>query len=141
MEAVNESGAVNMAIDKALTSRGEVITVERFFESTGDNGRYSEAFSIADIEATVKRVAELEKLVGIQGTGEHLVTDREHEVLLHLGHGVSNKCIAAELGIAENTVRFHMNSILTKFRAGSRTEAVVKAIKAGALQLNHIEFK
>ena len=40
-----------------------------------------------------------------------------------LAEGLSNKLIAADLGISEHTVKFHANSILGKLHVGSRTEA------------------
>lgn len=57
------------------------------------------------------------------------LTDRELSVLRLLGHGLSNRAIAAELVISENTVRNHVGNILKKLRARSRAEAAMYAIR------------
>ena len=63
------------------------------------------------------------------------LTPRESEVLQLLAQGLTNKGIGQELGISPNTVKFHINAILNKFNAQSRTEAVVKASRLGLLIL------
>jgi DNA-binding NarL/FixJ family response regulator len=67
-------------------------------------------------------------------TVEHL-TAREREVLQLVAQGMPNKSIARELAISEHTVKFHVNAILSKFGAQSRTEAVVLASRAGLVLL------
>lgn len=62
-------------------------------------------------------------------------TKRENEVLIHLADGLSNKQIAAQLGISEHTAKFHVNSILQKMNAQKRVEAVVRAAKLGLIHL------
>lgn len=59
------------------------------------------------------------------------LTPRESEVLQLLSQGLTNKAIALDLGISPNTVKFHINAILTKLDAQSRTEAVVRATRLG----------
>lgn len=66
---------------------------------------------------------------------EPSLTDREMEVLHKLAEGLTNRAIAHGLGISENTVKFHVNGILQKLQAQSRTEAVVQAMRAGLLPL------
>jgi DNA-binding NarL/FixJ family response regulator len=63
------------------------------------------------------------------------LTERELEVLRLLADGLTNRGIALELGISVNTVKFHVNAILGKFAAQSRTEAVVRAMQAGILHI------
>jgi DNA-binding NarL/FixJ family response regulator len=63
------------------------------------------------------------------------LTAREHEVLHLLAQGLPNKTIARRLAISEHTVKFHVNAILAKFGAQSRTEAVVLASRAGLILL------
>jgi DNA-binding NarL/FixJ family response regulator len=63
------------------------------------------------------------------------LTPRESEVLDQLAAGLTNKAIAQELGISDHTVKFHVNAVLSKLDAQSRTEAVVNAIRAGILSL------
>lgn len=63
------------------------------------------------------------------------LTPREREVLDLLAEGLPNKTIATHLVISEYTVKFHVNSILGKLNAGSRTEAVVRATRLGLITL------
>jgi DNA-binding NarL/FixJ family response regulator len=67
-------------------------------------------------------------------TGD-VLTRREAEVLVHLAEGLSNKQIAAKLGISEHTAKFHVNSILQKMNAQKRVEAVVRAAKLGLIHI------
>ena len=55
------------------------------------------------------------------------LTPRELEVLLLLAEGLPNKGVAARLSVSEHTVKFHVNSIMGKLNAQSRTEAVTRA--------------
>ncbi|MFQ3568531.1 MAG: response regulator transcription factor [Aggregatilineales bacterium] len=64
-----------------------------------------------------------------------LLTVRETQVLHLIAEGLPNKTIAQRLGISEHTVKFHINSILTKLNAQSRTDAVVRATRLGLLAL------
>jgi DNA-binding NarL/FixJ family response regulator len=63
------------------------------------------------------------------------LTTREREVLHLLAEGLPNKAIARQLDISEHTVKFHINAILGKLHAQSRTEAVVQAIRLGLITL------
>lgn len=63
------------------------------------------------------------------------ITRRENEVLQLLAEGLSNKGIAYQLDISEHTVKFHVNALMTKLNAGSRTEAVVQATRLGLIIL------
>lgn len=63
------------------------------------------------------------------------LTPRELEVLSLLADGLSNRRIAKRLEISEHTVKFHVNAILMKLDANTRTEAVVKAARRGLLHL------
>ncbi len=63
------------------------------------------------------------------------LTGREQEVLELLAEGLTNRGIAHRLGISEHTVKFHVNSILGKLGADSRTDAVVRATRAGLILL------
>jgi DNA-binding NarL/FixJ family response regulator len=63
------------------------------------------------------------------------LTPREHEVLQLLAQGLANKEIAYRLGVSDHTAKFHVNAILSKLAAQSRTEAVVKAARLGLIVL------
>jgi two-component system NarL family response regulator len=63
------------------------------------------------------------------------LSKRELEILTHLATGKSNKMIARSAGIEVGTVKFHVNNILSKLNAASRTEAATVAARRGLLNL------
>ena len=67
-----------------------------------------------------------------------LLSERELEVLKLAAKGMGNKEIAAELALSVRTVQSHLGHIFTKLAAGSRTEAVLRALKEGWISLEHI---
>ena len=66
------------------------------------------------------------------------LTAREMAVLRGLAHGRSNKQIAADLTIGEETVKTHVGNILSKLQMAQRTQAVVAALKQGLISLDEI---
>lgn len=64
--------------------------------------------------------------------GQHL-TRREAEVLQLAGKGMGNRDIGDYLGLTEGTVKSHFVNIFSKMGVGSRTEAVLEAIRRGWL--------
>jgi DNA-binding NarL/FixJ family response regulator len=68
-------------------------------------------------------------------TGVDALTPRERDVLDLMATGLSNKQIAARLGISSHTAKFHIGAILAKLGAGTRTEAVVRAVQRGLVLL------
>jgi DNA-binding NarL/FixJ family response regulator len=75
------------------------------------------------------------------GSPFHPLSDREMEVLSCVVRGMSNKEIAASLGISHQTVKNHVTSILRKFVVEDRTQAVVYALKRGWVQLRDADSK
>ncbi len=71
----------------------------------------------------------LENLSGPKD-GEEL-SPRELEVLRLLVAGASNKALAAQLGLSENTVKSHLSHIFSKLNVQSRAEAVAVALQSG----------
>ncbi len=63
------------------------------------------------------------------------LTPREREVLALMAEGLANKEIAGRLGVSGHTIKFHVNAILAKLGAQSRTEAVVRATRMGLVLL------
>jgi two-component system nitrate/nitrite response regulator NarL len=59
------------------------------------------------------------------------LSDRELEILRCLAKGEPNKVIAANLEIAESTVKVHLKSILRKIHVENRTQAAVWTLAAG----------
>lgn len=64
------------------------------------------------------------------------LSERESQVLLLAARGLGNKEIAAELNISPRTVQVHLANIFSKFGVGSRTEAVLYAVKNGWISLS-----
>ena len=67
-----------------------------------------------------------------EGTG---LTPRELEILEMMAEGMSNRRIAARLGISGYTVKFHVASVLGKLGAATRTEAVTLGVRHGLISL------
>lgn len=86
------------------------------------------------LEPALTNLAALSAMTPANPLAEPL-TPRELEVLQRMAEGLSNKLIARELAISEHTVKFHVNAILSKLGAQSRTEAVVRATRAGLILL------
>ena len=63
------------------------------------------------------------------------LTARELDVLALLAEGLPNKTIAGRLEISDQTVKFHIASILSKLGASNRTEAVRRALRRGLVDL------
>ena len=59
------------------------------------------------------------------------LSEREMKVLKVLSYGMSNQEIAHTLFVSSETVKTHVSSIIGKMGVKDRTQAVIKAIKAG----------
>jgi len=57
------------------------------------------------------------------------LTEREQEVLRLILRGNTNKAIAAELSISENTVKTHVKNIYSKYNVSSRAEIISTLLK------------
>jgi len=64
------------------------------------------------------------------------LTARELDVLRLLAQGERNREIAKTLGLAEPTVKIHVNNLLRKLEAKDRTEATVIALRRGLIHLS-----
>lgn len=70
--------------------------------------------------------------------GVEQLTKREMDVLKLAAKGLRNKEIAEELVLSVRTVQGHLSNIFGKMQVGSRTEAVIKALRKGWLGLEDI---
>lgn len=76
-----------------------------------------------------------------QGDSEHVsqpLSAREQEVLRLAARGISNKQIASHLDLSIRTVHAHMSHIFDKLGVASRTEAVVRGLHSGWLNLDDL---
>lgn len=89
---------------------------------------------VLDAEVAAALLPVVRKESGLETAVESL-TIREREVLQLVAEGLTNKAIAARLQISDHTVKFHVNAIMNKVGAQSRTEAVVRATRHGLILL------
>ena len=91
----------------------------------------------AAYEATVHEpIGRSERQGGLPAVREAGLTERELEILRALGAGRSNREIAKQLWLAEQTVKFHLTNIYRKLNVSSRTEAVHWAYRHGVLDVS-----
>lgn len=70
-----------------------------------------------------------------EGGARDILSEREMEVLRLASKGISNKDIARELVVSARTVQAHLGNIFNKLGVGSRTEAVLYALRRGWFSL------
>lgn len=71
----------------------------------------------------------------VEGMESERLTARELDVLRLLAQGQRNREIADSLGLAEPTVKIHVNNVLRKLQVKDRTEAAMVALKRGIIHL------
>jgi DNA-binding NarL/FixJ family response regulator len=82
--------------------------------------------------ATAARIIdEFLRTPGVSQQTSQRLTDRELEVLKLVTVGLRNREIAVELGISENTVKFHLKNIVEKLHAQNRAELSARAVREG----------
>jgi DNA-binding CsgD family transcriptional regulator len=91
----------------------------------------SEARRVRDVDAYVMASPVTEE----EDLPVEPLTARELEVLDALADGLSNKAIAARLGISDETVKFHLSAIFGKLGASNRTDAVRLALRRRVIEL------
>ncbi len=67
------------------------------------------------------------------------LSDREMEVLREAARGLPNKDIARRLNLSVRTIHTHLGNIFAKLGVGSRTEAVLLALRRGWIALDDTE--
>jgi DNA-binding NarL/FixJ family response regulator len=73
-----------------------------------------------------RRADEARRLVG-------LLTERERDVLVLIGQGLSNAEVGRRLYLGEGTVKTHVRHILAKLDCANRVQAAILAHEAGLL--------
>jgi len=93
--------------------------------------------SVLDPEVThklVQRLASLSRTPEEREAGAQL-TARELEILKWAARGLSNKEISEKLFISLRTVKAHLTNIFNKLSCGSRTDAIIRGLKQGYIDL------
>jgi DNA-binding NarL/FixJ family response regulator len=65
---------------------------------------------------------------------DETLTERETAVLACVAGGNSNRAVARELGVTEDTIKAHMSNVLAKLKAQDRTHAVTIAVRRGIIE-------
>jgi DNA-binding NarL/FixJ family response regulator len=91
--------------------------------------------TIRDVHTGQKRISAEVAANLAEHTGEDELTEREIDVLQRIAAGNANKEIAAQLDLAEDTIKRHVTNILSKLGANDRTHAVTLGLKRGIIQL------
>jgi DNA-binding NarL/FixJ family response regulator len=93
--------------------------------------RAIKAAAAGQVQLSPQAAARLLREVRTPEKAAEPLTERETDVLRLLAQGKSNKEIARELHIAEQTVKTHVSHVLDKLRLPSRTQAALYAIRVG----------
>ena len=91
--------------------------------------------------AIARKVLERFKQTKVEGERENgldLLTERETAILKMAAKGMSNNNIAEELHLSVRTIESHLGSIFNKLGVGSRTEAVIEAMRKGWFTLEEL---
>ena len=91
--------------------------------------------TIRSIHAGKKRVPPEIAVEMAEHHADDTLTEREIEVLREVAAGSANKVVALRLAVAEETVKAHMRSILSKLGANDRTHAVTIALRRGIIEI------
>ena len=83
------------------------------------------------VQLSPEAAARLMREVCVDGPQLDALTSREKDVLRLLAGGASNKEIAANLSLAEKTVKNHVSNLLSKLGLQSRMQAALWAVQKG----------
>lgn len=130
--------------DSGVTVAGEFATLAEAREAepradafvlAADDRASTDPLSLASAQAAPRAVSR-ERTTAVRDlTDIEPLTPREIEVLERLAEGLPNKAIAEQLGISDQTVKFHVASITSKLGASNRTEAVRIAVRGGIISI------
>jgi DNA-binding NarL/FixJ family response regulator len=119
---------------RSQLDRGSIEIVAEFPTLAGARRSETDVDAIIMAEAESDRRRSLD-VASDDGPPVEPLTGRETQVLELLAEGLPNKAIAVELGISDQTVKFHVSSIAGKLGASNRTDAVRRAVRRGLIAL------
>jgi len=100
-----------------------------------DRVHRGEIFATTDqLNCLLDSVCQVPALRVLSANGDNLLTSREEQVVALVADGLSNRDVAAELGLSEHTVKKYLFRIFEKLGISSRVELVLYALNHGAPQ-------
>lgn len=70
----------------------------------------------------------------LEGKSYGRLSERELQVLSHLVHGMSNREMAEQMFLSQETIKTHLRHVFEKLDASDRTQAAIKALKLGLVK-------
>ena len=101
-----------------------------------ENKSFYDADMMKRIRKYHKNIKTKNQAISNMGTGDDALTRRELDVMTELLDAKTNKEIAQSLCISERTVQTHLSNIFNKMGVGSRTEAAMRAISLGLINVD-----
>jgi len=109
----------------------------------GASGYICQDVSESDLLKAIRSVAAGKKFIPsdvaeilTEAYGQETLTPSEQKILAMIVAGKSNKQIAFNLNISENTVKTHVKNLFEKLRVSDRTSAATTAIKRGLVRID-----
>jgi DNA-binding NarL/FixJ family response regulator len=105
----------------------------------GASGYISKSLDPGDLPGALRGIEEAEVVHGLRGRSNEGVdapatfglTERELTIVCAAARGLSNRSIAKELWVSEQTVKFHLTNVYRKLGVSNRTEAARWAYERG----------
>ena len=107
-------------------------------EKVLDGDQYVPKYLIEAVPEVARVIDEVDSGVNIEIIAE-LITDRQFDILNCISRGHSNKQIARELDLSENTVKVHVSAMLKSLGLSNRTQAGILGQKLGLAESVDIE--
>ncbi len=111
---------------RELLARVRSVLRRQVSEGAERNGRSN---LVANPDLTEERTGHCGITIRDTGFASGRLTRREHDVLDWLLKGYSNKEIARNIGVKENTVAFHLRGVFKKLSVSNRTQAATMALR------------
>jgi DNA-binding NarL/FixJ family response regulator len=120
--------ALAAQLDRDLMRLGQL--AENLHSITGGEGRPQAAGGgVVHVLCAAHRDRRADEPASAEPADDKILTVRQLEILRLLAGGLSNRIIARRLGIAEKTVKNHMQAIFTRLEVADRTQAALYAVR------------
>jgi len=133
----NHDSDEHLAAALAAGASGYILKDSTRLELIAAIMRVSAGYTAIDSELAARRIRQ-QSAATIRNSRNDTPTARECEVLQLAAEGLGNREIAAKLNISAGTVKVHMEHLLTRLQAADRTQAVIKGIVMGLIQVEGI---